>query len=511
VSTESASTTAEPVAKIGSSRWFAEIIGAVNKPISFYVLVTLVDLLLLIYFNKGEGQPHIVNSLIIVQVVILAIVTYLTVRHPESLAGQSRASPLAEPAPAPESESALEDPDKMPSTAQDSGLFKRVQQLNEDIYGARATPPNLDCWYRDLQPTLHQASFYTVPTYFLDHDLYIVDYNPAFEIIFRRSAGYLRGRHVNWFIAQLQNHQQVHEHGREFTERVANANVFPLIDMEPIVYDSPDYGRIEFTKIASQLHDSDGKLKGWAVALVLKQIAWDKFEGKLGEKLRQDKLWSVYSASYDRILTSFPPYCKLIAEVIDVLPATDLLVADLGAGTGNVTAALLERGQRVVAIENNVGMLDRFRSKSRLSGSVTVIKDTIEDCERLKEGIFDGVVMVNVLYAVEDPLSCLRQVHRLLKPGGTLGFSTTHRETSLTELLDAIKTHLRTNGTFETLASDYLTLYKLNREIEHTIALRWTRDQYQEFLRAAGFEITRVLPSTYHNAVMVVHARKKST
>ena len=187
MSHESASTTAEPAAKIGSSRWFADIIGAVNKPISFFVLVTLV--VLLGFFRTSADEPVIQICFIGVLVVILAIVTYLTMAHPGALGGQTGASPLKDPPAPPESESALEDPGKMPSTVQDSGLFERVQQLNEDIYGARATPPNLDCWYRDLQPTLHQASFYTVPTYFLDHDLYIVDYNPAFEIIFSARRG----------------------------------------------------------------------------------------------------------------------------------------------------------------------------------------------------------------------------------------------------------------------------------------------------------------------------------
>jgi SAM-dependent methyltransferase len=496
---------------MGSSRWFTEIIRAINKPISFFVLVILA--ILILFFSSDDLIRY---GLLALLVIIVALIGWLTAVHPGRLL-QEAAPKGGDPdgaaqgpnngATTGEAESAANDPREPPSDAPDS-IRLRVQVLNAQIYGAQSKPPNLDRWYQDIHPTLHQAVFYTVPTYFLDRDLYVLDYNVAFEMIFSRAAKYLRGRHVNWFIAQLRNHDQVQKHGRQFTERVTHENTFPLIDLEPIVYDSPDFGPVSFTKIASQLNDRDGRLQGWAVALMLKQIAWEPFEARLGEKLRLDKLWSVYASSYDRILPDFPEYAKLIGDVLEVLPGGNLLVADLGAGTGNVTAALRDRGCRVVAIENNVGMLDRFRAKGLPTESVTIIKDSIEDCERLKEGIFDGVVMVNVLYAVDDPLNCLRQVHRLLKPGGVLGFSTTHRETRLDELLAAIKVHLEKSGAYDRLAKDYLALCKVNRDLELSIVRRHTREQYRDYTQVAGFEITRFVPSTYHNAVMILHARK---
>src|SRR5262245_63868775 len=78
-------------------------------------------------------------------------------------------------------------------------------------------------------------------------------------------------------------------------------------------------------------------------------------------------MWSIYSASFDRVLPKFPPYKTLIEDVIAVVPKGNLSVVDLGAGTGNVTRALLDRGHRVTAIESNLGMLDR--KSTRLNSS----------------------------------------------------------------------------------------------------------------------------------------------
>ncbi len=505
---------AGPSASPGTARWFTDIIDAVKRPISFFTLSTLVFLVAFLFTNERDLRLYLLGALM----VLVLIVTLLLVRFPDVLFGdrevsEERPPPTKPKELAPEAkrsnrDSALVSQSSLPA-GEDIDILARVRRLDADIYGAEKKPPDLDSWYKYLQPTLHQAVFYTVPTYFLDPDLYILDYNLAFEIIFRRPACYLRGRHVNWFIAQLANHDDVHEHGRKFTERVKRENSFPLVDLEPIVYDSPDFGPVEFTKVASQLHDTDGRLQGWAVALMLRRIDWDSFERKLEEKLRQDKLWSVYSAAYDRMLEAFPPYLRLTDEVIAVLSGENLLVADLGAGTGNTTRALLAKGHRVAAIENNLGMLDRLRAK-QFTGSVTIVKDSIENCERLREEIFDGVVMVNVLYAVDDPLGCLKEVHRVLKPGGVLGFSTTHSETQLDELLGAIRAfHKQRPDRHRGWRADFDTLEKVNRDIEKTIARRHTRDDYQQFVRAAGFEVTQLVPSTYHQAVMVLHARKR--
>jgi PAS domain S-box-containing protein len=372
----------------------------------------------------------------------------------------------------------------------------------QDVVGAQKAPPPPDTWYTNLRPVLHEAAQYSVPTYYLDRNYHMVDWNAAFELIFSRITGELRGKHVNWFIARLDNDKEVFRHAREFSH-----GEIPLVDLEPLVFRSRDYGKVRFLKVASQLHDAGGSYRGWAVALMIQEIRWQRFEDKLKEKLTDDKIWSVYAASYDAVLLHYPDYAALIGKVIDVVPGKDKSVVDLGAGTGNVTKALLGRGHRITAVENSYAMLDRLRSKAFEPDRVQVVKSSIEHLGALEDHSFDAAVMVNVLYAVDDPLHCLQGINRILKENGVLGFSTTHRDIELQTLLADIKAKLQQAGRYDKLADDDERVLEANRRLE-PIARRYPKEQYLEWVELAGFEVTRVLPSEYQGAVMVVHARK---
>src|SRR5262249_27010616 len=145
---------------------------------------------------------------------------------------------------------------------------------------------------RLLRSVIHQAPRYSTPTYYLDVHLAIIHWNVAFEVIFRPILPRIRRRHVNFFIAELSNSADVFDHARKFTEEVRRGKL-PLVDCEPLIYESQDYGSIEFEKIATQLTDENATLKAWSVALLPKQIDWEMYMRDLEQRLRDDKLWSI--------------------------------------------------------------------------------------------------------------------------------------------------------------------------------------------------------------------------
>jgi ubiquinone/menaquinone biosynthesis C-methylase UbiE len=376
-----------------------------------------------------------------------------------------------------------------------------------EIFGEEGPAPTAGVWYKDIRPVLHQAIHYTVPTYYLDVNLMVVDWNLAFDLVFSRLGGTLRNKHVKHFIAELDNFAEVMDHAQDFTRQVSDGNI-PFIDVEPLRYGSEKYGLVSFLKVAAQLHHPDGRPAGWSVSLIIREIDWNLFDKDLLEEARKDKLWGVYSASYDRVLLQYPPYKKLIQDVIAVVPENAQSVLDLGAGTGNVTAALLKAGYIVTAVENNLGMLDRLRSKS-LPGRLTVMKSSIQSLATLTDDSFDSAVMVNALYAVDDPLACLQEVHRVLGKDGVLGLSTTHSDTKLDPLLNNIKSRLKDTRRYDQLSADFQVVHDVNKQIEVAIARQHTRDEYREWIKAAGFDIVLDVPSTYSDAVMLIHAKKK--
>ena len=397
----------------------------------------------------------------------------------------------------------------------DPSVIKRnVDKLvdeNSDILGADTGPPSLDFWYAKLRPALHEAAYYTMPTYFLDPDLNMIDWNVAYELVFSEIIGMLRYKHVNQFIARLANPDEVFDHGREFTRRV-HAGELPFVDLERLVYRSNRYGDVTMLKVATQMHDISGHPCGWSVGLMVQEIDWPLFQRDLERKIREDKMWSVYATSYDRILQEFPPYKQLIQDVISVIPDDAQSVVDVGAGTGNTTEVLLTKGYRVTSIEFNAEMIDRMRNKKFDSAKHKVLKasaDNLESLKMLSDGAFDAAVLVNVLYGLEDPLACLTGVHRILKPGGVLGLSTTHAGVCLDPLLKKIEKTLQKKHIFDGLVDDYQRLKEINKEIERTMARRVSAAEYEELVRHAGFQILRLEEYTYERAVMLIHARKR--
>lgn len=361
---------------------------------------------------------------------------------------------------------------------------------------------------RELRSVIHQAPRYSTPTYFLDPHLAVVHWNVAFELIFKPILANIRRRHVNHFIVELANRDDVFDHAREFTEAVKGGRL-PLVDLEPLVYESPVYGRMEFIKVATQLTNADAGLEAWSVALLPKKIDWNLYLGDLEERLREDRLWGFYAVSYDKILGDFTPYQELIAAVITGVPERARRVLELGAGTGNVTKQLLLKDFAVTAVENNTFMLEKMAAKNlHALGRLSLLVESVENSEFDGQGNFDAAVAVNVVYALNDPLSCFRKVAGALRKDSVFALSTTHSESDLEPLLAAIKEDLVKRGCFADYQEHYERLAGVNREIQQTIARRYSLKEYREWLTEAGFEILSSEPK-YYNAVQVIHARKR--
>ncbi len=95
------------------------------------------------------------------------------------------------------------------------------------------------------------------------------------------------------------------------------------------------------------------------------------------------------------------------------------LAADLGAGTGFITEALLERGLRVIAVDQSQAMLEVLRSKfpGHPALDCRLGRDTALP---ISTGEVDYVFANMYLHHVESPPAAIREMARILRPGGTL-------------------------------------------------------------------------------------------
>jgi ubiquinone/menaquinone biosynthesis C-methylase UbiE len=97
---------------------------------------------------------------------------------------------------------------------------------------------------------------------------------------------------------------------------------------------------------------------------------------------------------------------------LDARPGERLLI--VGAGTG-ADLPHLPAGCTVLATDLTPAMLRRARRRVREGTHLVVM-----DGHRLAvpDGAFDGVVLHLVLAVIPDPVRCLREVGRALRPGG---------------------------------------------------------------------------------------------
>ncbi len=102
------------------------------------------------------------------------------------------------------------------------------------------------------------------------------------------------------------------------------------------------------------------------------------------------------------------------SRLLALLPGSAESVLDVGCGPGYLCEALRDRGYRVTGIERA-----GWGPPNGAQGYRLVNADLEQGLPPLDEQ-FDAIVCADVLEHLRDPLAMLRQLRRVLKPGGRL-------------------------------------------------------------------------------------------
>lgn len=97
------------------------------------------------------------------------------------------------------------------------------------------------------------------------------------------------------------------------------------------------------------------------------------------------------------------------------------LVVDLGTGTGDLLPYLAPRAERVVAVDFSGAMLRKARARLAEGEArhVHFVRGELEALP-LPDGVADGVVASLVLHHTARPAEAVREMARVLRPGGRL-------------------------------------------------------------------------------------------
>jgi ubiquinone/menaquinone biosynthesis C-methylase UbiE len=155
---------------------------------------------------------------------------------------------------------------------------------------------------------------------------------------------------------------------------------------------------------------------------------WEEFYASDGEQ-------TVYTTIYQSRLA----VALSLADGLRLPPGSRCL--DVGCGPGIATVALAQRGFVVNAIDLVKAQLDRTQvraAEARLQERVVTSVGDIHDLD-FPDGVFDLILVVGVMEWLEDTGKPLREVSRVLKPGGRVILSIDNKW-ALRNILDPLST-----------------------------------------------------------------------
>jgi len=138
------------------------------------------------------------------------------------------------------------------------------------------------------------------------------------------------------------------------------------------------------------------------------------YHGELGDHFARIAGTSPYNAYTDR-----PAMLALAGDV------AGLKVLDVGCGAGHYAAELLARGAEVVGIDGSETVLRHARERLGDRAEL-LVHDAEKPLDFVGDASFDGVVCALMLHYIADRQGLLRELRRVLRPGGWLLVSTTH-------------------------------------------------------------------------------------
>jgi len=175
-------------------------------------------------------------------------------------------------------------------------------------------------------------------------------------------------------------------------------------------------------------------------------------------------------------------------------------VIDVGAGTGNVAVPLASRGVEVTAVDLSNAMLDQLRGKiqSGLPGRIEIVEQDAHLLERWPDAAFDGANVLLALFPMYEPRQVLREIIRVVRPGGLIVATETRRNFQLKPLLDFVDDFVERRPSRDELREHWERVRSANLVLDPgRRSERLSVEEMIDELATSGFTIHSVLDSHF--------------
>lgn len=128
--------------------------------------------------------------------------------------------------------------------------------------------------------------------------------------------------------------------------------------------------------------------------------------------------WDKISSMYDCFETGYnKKVFRGTGRYVGSLMEPEDVVLECACGTGAISVEIVPKCRKLVATDLSVGMMRQARKKLRGFDRVRIRKADIMHI-RCRDGRFDKVVAGNVIHLLPDPAGALKELIRVVKPGG---------------------------------------------------------------------------------------------
>jgi phosphatidylethanolamine/phosphatidyl-N-methylethanolamine N-methyltransferase len=125
--------------------------------------------------------------------------------------------------------------------------------------------------------------------------------------------------------------------------------------------------------------------------------------------------YTLYSPFYDVVIRAFDRYRQRSIDLLALQAGERILL--LGAGTGE-DLRHIPHGVDITAIDITPAMVEQIRRKAQMLNQTVTAE--VMDGQKLTfpDGQFDAVVLHLIVAVIPDPVACVREAARVLKPDG---------------------------------------------------------------------------------------------